>query len=1175
MSTLKLSNNSLIGKLPMNIYELSNLDILDCDTNLFSGTLSHAIGQLSNLQYLILRQNKFNGTIPSTIGNLSQLVYLRLSYNNFEGSIPYSLKEIKSLAFLSISSNKFTGLIPSWLSDLQLLFYLSLDRNPFISNTIPSSISNLTSLSLLSLSYTNLRGNIPYWIGDLIFLESLLLIGNDLTGTIPSSLSKLTNMKALYLENNKLNGSFPHWIGNLSTLSYLTLVSNHLTGTLPYSLSSLSSSLSLLALGYNYFSGTIPEWMNQLTKLNSFYLDNNLFTGTISSSLCVMIELTEIDFSANLLSSSIPDIFGTLLNLTDVQLEDNLLIGTIPSSISKLRWLSRLFVQNNYLSGSLNMVFNGSFQRNLSNIQLSNNQFTGELPEQLFLSSSLVSVSAVSNCFHGTISSSICMNNQLETLALDGLVCASSCRKHILPGISSSYVSRRSITGSIPDCLWSLPQLKVLHLSGNSLKITLPTNRIYFSKSISDLSLSHNLLTGSITSDLKSKLWSNLDLSHNRLSGTLDSSHFETTVDSALSLKNNRLSGFIPTKIHDMINIDILEGNYFDCKYDRSDLPSNDKNKDTYDCGSNIFNVLYYIWLGIFTISILVIVMICYTSADQFLIFKSIKQWLKVFDFHKVDERFIGIEFSLESKLKTMVFLQRYIATHEGIRKFSIYTTIFIIFVLLPIYTVLSAIYRIHTYSYAWTVALMYLSGKVAFGVAMSVLITFIIMLVELFKWTSQDQYLNLNEKLVCTHSTTVDIKNASLRRVLIIYVGYAVINLIVIGGVNIGYVIAVLYLDTGVVELIQILLPVFKLIWNTIIAPLMVRGIVSYLSIKTMEAQSILFFIQFVISIFNNIIIPFLIVMIISPDCFFHVFQPESDVTTTFNFTNCVFLNPDGMCTQYITYPSTTNYSPPFTYSYQCSSTFITFYAPVYVVQSILLIFIVPLIQLVWVAFKLPNLLFLTKLLYPNSNDSIIKDWIYIDEIFDVLVSALTSIGFIITFGTICPPLAVLWLAIICFQSYYHQAILGRFILTMSTLTSYTHLDILEDNLKVQPLFSALQKCGWFLLYTACGFYTLFLFDILGDSVGFDKAYWVLIVMPCIPLCIQGLIKCRTWAIGSSIITDDRSQCTEAVQLPSITSPLEKASNPMFTTESDIDRSLPILDIDASDRHGDSMVLD
>jgi len=125
------------------------------------------------------------------------------------------------------------------------------------------------------------------------------------------------------------------------------------------------------------------------------------------------------------------------------------------------------------------------------------------------------------------------------------------------------------------------------------------------------------------------------------------------------------------------------------------------------------------------------------------------------------------------------------------------------------------------------------------------------------------------------------------------------------------------------------------------------------------MEAQSILFFIQFVISIFNNIIIPFLIVMIISPDCFFHVFQPESDVTTTFNFTNCVFLNPDGMCTQYITYPSTTNYSPPFTYSYQCSSTFITFYAPVYVVQSILLIFIVPLIQLVWVAFKLPNLFF------------------------------------------------------------------------------------------------------------------------------------------------------------------------------------------------------------------------
>ncbi len=42
----------------------------------------------------------------------------------------------------------------------------------------------------------------------------------------------------------------------------------------------------------------------------------------------------------------------------------------------------------------------------------------------------------------------------------------------------------------------------------------------------------------------------------------------------------------------------------------------------------------------------------------------------------------------------------------------------------------------------------------------------------------------------------------------------------------------------------------------------------------------------------------------------------------------------------------------------------------------------------------------------------------------------------------------------------------------------------------------------------SAC-FYTLFLFDTLGDAVGFQGAYWVLIVMPLMPLCMYSV---HTW---------------------------------------------------------------
>jgi hypothetical protein len=43
-------------------------------------------------------------------------------------------------------------------------------------------------------------------------------------------------------------------------------------------------------------------------------------------------------------------------------------------------------------------------------------------------------------------------------------------------------------------------------------------------------------------------------------------------------------------------------------------------------------------------------------------------------------------------------------------------------------------------------------------------------------------------------------------------------------------------------------------------------------------------------------------------------------------------------------------------------------------------------------------------------------------------------------------------------------------------------------------------------LVTLSCWFYTLFLFDTLGDAVGFEGAYWVLIVMPLTPVALYVL---------------------------------------------------------------------
>jgi hypothetical protein len=151
-----------------------------------------------------------------------------------------------------------------------------------------------------------------------------------------------------------------------------------------------------------------------------------------------------------------------------------------------------------------------------------------------------------------------------------------------------------------------------------------------------------------------------------------------------------------------MRNIDI-EGSLYDCDYDRSNLPAYDKDKTIYECGSNIFNVLYYIWLGIITAICLALLMLWNYRKEFTALILLICQWIDAIPIMTTDDN-NEIDDVLNKKLFSMVFLKRYISTYTIIRRLSLFSTLFIVVILLPTYTVLSAFYHTHTYKYAWTV---------------------------------------------------------------------------------------------------------------------------------------------------------------------------------------------------------------------------------------------------------------------------------------------------------------------------------------------------------------------------------------------------------------------------------------------------------------------------------------
>ncbi|KAJ1385394.1 Leucine-rich repeat [Sesbania bispinosa] len=101
---IDLSNNSLSGEVPREIYMLTGLQSLNLSHNQLVGTISEEIGNLKQLESIDLSSNRLSGEIPQAMSGLYFLGTLNLSYNNFEGKIP-SGTQLQSFTNLSFMGN--------------------------------------------------------------------------------------------------------------------------------------------------------------------------------------------------------------------------------------------------------------------------------------------------------------------------------------------------------------------------------------------------------------------------------------------------------------------------------------------------------------------------------------------------------------------------------------------------------------------------------------------------------------------------------------------------------------------------------------------------------------------------------------------------------------------------------------------------------------------------------------------------------------------------------------------------------------------------------------------------------------------------------------------------------------------------------------------------------------
>ncbi|KAG6493582.1 hypothetical protein ZIOFF_048574 [Zingiber officinale] len=487
---LSASNSHIAGHIPETVGKLVNLRFLDLSENNITGVIPWIMGNLTNLAGLCLGKSNLTGSIPETFGNLTNLKLLYLIDSNVSGQVPESIGKLQKLRTLYMPNNLFTGQIPESMGGLHNLEFFIISENK-LAGQIPRTFGNLCNLSFLDLSHNSIGGELTDLIDGLsnctkgALLRNLDLQNNNLGGLIPPSVGQLHQLKELMLAHNSFL-RLPQSFGNAPNLVIFCLARNHLSGDIPPFFCSME--LQVLDLGYNELSGEVPKCpVSSPTSLLSLHLNANSLSGSFPSFLKHSKDLVVLDLGENKFSGEIPMWIGqSLASLKILRLHSNSLHGTIPTAIASIKSLQLLDLSSNRLDGNI-----PSSLGNLSAmaVYFSTDSLYGNKVHNERLVITMKGSSYVYTDKLRLVRSLDLSNNNLSGEIPNELT--------DLLGLRFLNLSMNHLTGKIPEKIGAITQLESLDLSMNNLAGEIPTSLSALS-SLAYLNLSHNNLSGRI-----------------------------------------------------------------------------------------------------------------------------------------------------------------------------------------------------------------------------------------------------------------------------------------------------------------------------------------------------------------------------------------------------------------------------------------------------------------------------------------------------------------------------------------------------------------------------------------------------------------------------------------------------------------------------------------------------
>ncbi|KAI3931504.1 hypothetical protein MKW92_048813 [Papaver armeniacum] len=493
------------------------------------------------------------------LSSIDRYVSLELSDPDLE-TLTRNLTELTELlldgVILSGQAKRWGRTLSSCLPKLQLL---SLSYCG-VSGPLDSSLLKLRSLSVLHHDFNDISTQVLKLLGKFHNLTSLHLSNCGLYGKFPERILQLPKLQSLDLSgNDRLQGFLPEFSKN-GLLDELVLGDTNFTGQLPNSIGNLRF-LSRLGLGNCRFNGSIPTSFSKLNQVEYLDLSNNSFTGSIIS-INSFEKLIYVDLSHNHLTGPIPSEWNKRLKLAHLDLANNLLNGTIPMDLLTLHSLKELQLSMNQFTGQLGEFYNGSSSQ-LENLDLSNNQLQGLIPMSIFEKPKYLIFS--SNNFSGVTDSNLVTN--LSTLSISGNQFTEiPIFLKYQPQLSLLDLSNNQIHGKIPNWIWKIGNggLNFLNLSQNFLEDPDQPWPLNSFESMDVLDLHSNKLQGNNPIIPSSYVITVLDYSFNNLTTMiLNISSLPHISDFlVLSFSNNQISGDISTWVCGAQNLDALDLSY-------------------------------------------------------------------------------------------------------------------------------------------------------------------------------------------------------------------------------------------------------------------------------------------------------------------------------------------------------------------------------------------------------------------------------------------------------------------------------------------------------------------------------------------------------------------------------------------------------------------------------------